>query len=71
MTEIPEDVMAAARKHCGLVGVTPHSHIRVICEHLAAFSILAERERCADIDRNANGPEEAYREIMNEEPNGK
>lgn len=27
-------------------------------------AILAERERCADIARNAQGPEEAYEAIM-------
>lgn len=34
---------------------------------LVCRAILAERERCADIARNASGPEEAYREIMGED----
>lgn len=49
MSEYPEDVMKAARKHCDLAGVTPHSEMRVHCENVAAAAIMAERERCVKI----------------------
>jgi hypothetical protein len=34
---------------------------------LVCRAILAERERCADIARNASGSEEAYRAIIDED----
>lgn len=43
--DIPKDVQEAARNQCSLAGVTPASDMRVHCECVAAFAILAERAR--------------------------
>lgn len=45
MKDIPADVMKAARNQCDLCGITPTSVMRVHAEHVAAFAIMAERER--------------------------
>lgn len=47
MSEVPEDVMDAARNACNLCGVTPTSDMRVHAEHVAAVAIEAERNRIA------------------------
>jgi hypothetical protein len=45
VTEIPKDIMAEARRQCDACGITPHSDMRIHAENVAAFAILAERER--------------------------
>lgn len=45
MSEIPDDVMEAAKKACGLCGVTPTSDMRVHAVHVAATAVMADRQR--------------------------
>lgn len=49
MIEIPDDVWGKAKIECDAAGVTRHSDARDICEYVAAFSIIRERKRCAEI----------------------
>lgn len=49
MSEIPQDIMEAAQKQCDLCGVTATSDMRVHAKHIAAYAIMAERERCAKV----------------------
>lgn len=61
MTEYPEDIMEIANDF-----TVRYSAPDCFDDLLKAVAdaLKAERERCADIARNAQGPEEAYEAIM-------
>lgn len=63
MSEYPEDIMKAADAAAATCfhGTSIKSKKG---KAAIAAAILAERERCADIARNAQGSEEAYEAIM-------
>lgn len=49
MIEIPDDVWARAKFECDAAGVTLGSDARDICEYVAAFSIINERNRSVQV----------------------
>lgn len=49
MSDVPQDIFAAAGKACDLCGITVHSEMRMFSQHAASLAIMEERERCAKI----------------------
>lgn len=73
MTEFPDDIKKDAEEAVsgfmdwiegGNTTASLSEHAVAGLKHSFASAILAERNRCADIARNAQGPEEAYEAIM-------